>query len=107
MQRFVAMTCRFLSVVGGMALRECDRPLSVEGSEELAEFRGRLELRNGVEDFERGGEGVCEAPESAGSELLVLRVEVVVVDFPHEMSWGFEVAFDERPVDHELRLVIR
>src|SRR2546428_14106325 len=72
--------------------------------EKRTELRRRFELRNGVELFERRGEGVRKAPPGARSELLILRIEIQVVHAPREMLRRFKRLFDEGLVNHELRL---
>ena len=75
--------------------------------QERAQPRRRLELRDGVELLEGRGEGVREAPERARRKLRQYRVEVELVDAPGEVLGRIELAFDERPVNHELRPLVR
>ncbi len=69
--------------------------------EVAGESSGRLELRNGVEFFESGSEGVGEAPERSRLKLFVLGFEIQIVDTAGEMFGNFEFTFDEGFVDEE------
>jgi hypothetical protein len=68
----------FMSSIAGPA---GDRlPLERDPSlQELAQFRGRLELGNGGEFLERGCERIRETPDGSRPEFFVLRLEVQVV----------------------------
>ena len=69
--------------------------------EVAGQSRGGLELRNGVEFLESGGEGVGEAPERSGLKLFLLGFKIQIMDTAGEMFGNFELAFDEGFVDEE------
>jgi hypothetical protein len=74
--------------------------------EKRTELCRRFELRDGIEFFERRGEGICQTPASPGSEFFELRIEIQVVDALGEMLRRFERLFDKGLVNHELRFVL-
>jgi len=82
------------------------RPPSVECIEKLAQLCRCLELRNGVEDFERRRECIRQAPDGARLELGIAGVEVGVVDIAKRMLRRIKFRFHERPVDDELGSVV-
>jgi len=69
--------------------------------EVAGQSRSSLELRNGVEFFESGSEGVGEAPERSRLKLFVLGFEIQIVDTAGEMFGNFEFALDEGFVNEE------
>jgi len=79
----------------------------IVGLEEGSELRGCLEERNRIEGLQGRGEGVGQRPHRARCELRVGRLEVVPMDDPGEGARNAQVAFDEGPVDNQLRILIR
>src|SRR5438309_1143400 len=80
------------------------RPTShAQGSQEAAERRRRLELRDQVEFLERRRKRIGEAPQGAWFELGVFRIEIEVVYSWRQMFRHFEVRLDERSIDNQLR----
>src|SRR5690242_15273511 len=70
--------------------------------QEAAQLRGRLELRNRLQFFERGRERIGEAPERPGLELFVLRIEIEIVDPPCQVFRHLEFTLDERLINDHL-----
>ena len=66
---------------------------SVKRGEELAEFRGRFELRNRVQSLERRREGVGETPDGPGVELRILRVGFAAILQPAGSSARSSAAY--------------
>jgi hypothetical protein len=89
------------SIVGMIGM---DRQGSVpDGREELAELRGRFELRDRVKFLERRGESVRETPKGPGIEGVMSRIEVQVVHASGKMLRRIERVFNEGVVDKALR----
>ena len=66
-----------------------------------------LELRDWVEVLESARERVGQAPHCSRSELLDLRVEVLIVNAPGQVFRGVELALYECPVDDQFRCVVQ
>src|SRR6266478_3890718 len=64
--------------------------------DEASQFRGRPELWDWVEFFERRSERVRQAPNRSRLELVVLRIEVVIMDVSSQVLRNFQFALDKR-----------
>jgi hypothetical protein len=60
-----------------------------------------IELWDGIEFLECPGEGVGKTPDRPRTEFVVLRFKVEIVHCAGQMLRRFELAFDERLVDHK------
>src|SRR4051794_2350970 len=80
----------------------CPHSNSKRPLKEPGQLAGGLVLRNHVQLFEGRSEGVAETPHRSRLEILMVRIEVQVMDFPVEMSGNFELRLDERAVDYHL-----
>ena len=78
----------------------------IVGLEEGSELRGCLEERNRIEGFQGRSEGVGEGPHRARCELRVSRLEIVPMHISGESTRNAQVAFDERSIDDQFRVLI-
>ena len=76
---------------------------SVHLLQEFPEGGGRPELRDGLQFLEGGCESVRQAPQGAGLEFIVLRVEVQGMNPAVEVVRDLQFRLDEGSVDDELR----
>jgi hypothetical protein len=76
--------------------------LRESGFQELSQFRRRLKLGNRFQPFERGSEGIREAPNRSGTELVVLWLEVQVMNRAGQVFRCFQPALDESLIDYNL-----
>jgi len=67
------------------------------------QLRSRLELRDGIEFLEGGGECIGETPSRPRGEFLDFGVEIQVVDAARQAPGNIQLALDECPVDDQLR----
>ena len=101
------------SVVGDATVRPMRSPREIEWAglvlavEECAELRGGLEERNRIQRLQSGREGIRERPHRARREFRMRRLEVVAMNVGGKRTRNAQFAFDERPINHEFRLLIR
>ena len=67
----------------------------------------RSELRNGFQSLEGRRERVRQAPHLPRRELLILRIEVVIVHHSGQVLGCLKFSLDECPINYELRGFIR
>src|SRR6266481_3213778 len=81
--------------------------LKALGYTECSQPSGRPKLRNGFQFLEGRGERVRQAPHSPRRELLMLRIEVVIMHHSRQVLGYFKFSLDEGSIDDELRGFIR
>lgn len=66
----------------------------------------RPKLGNGLQFLEGRGERARQAPHGSRCELLVLRIEVVIVHDSSQVLGYLKFSLDERSIDDQLRALI-
>src|SRR5437667_6704352 len=74
--------------------------------DEGCELRSCPELRDWVELLESARERVGQAPHCSRGELFDLRIEVLTLNAPGQVSRGVELALHECPVDNQVRYIV-
>lgn len=74
--------------------------------EKAAQLGRCFELRHRIEPLERTGEGVGQTPHGPRREFRVLRLEVEPVDLGQQAPGSFQLAVNERGVEHQPRRIV-